>query len=60
MTTYFDYNAGVNEMGDVIPFVRPDRKIEHVDATTIVERIEMTDEMKAEFEKAGYTVEDKS
>lgn len=46
-------------MGDVIPFKRPDkRQIEHVDSTTIVEKLEMTPELKAEFEAAGYTVED--
>lgn len=45
-------------MGDVIPFVKPDRQIEHVDSTTIVERIEWTDEMQAAFEKLGYTFEE--
>lgn len=56
--TYFEHNAGVKEMGDVIPFVKPDRQIEHVDSTTIVERIEWTDEMQAAFEKLGYTFEE--
>ena len=39
-------------MGDVIPFVKSD---EPIDSTTIVEKMEMTDEMKAEFEELGYT-----
>ena len=46
-------------MGDVLEFVRPERDVQHVDASTIVEKIEMTPELRAEFEKAGYTVEDK-
>ena len=44
-------------MGDVLEFKRPPKdepEIEHVDSSTIVERIELTDEMKVEFEKAGY------
>ena len=45
-------------MGDVIPFKKPDRDIEHVDSTTIVEKIELTDEMRAEFEEAGFTFDD--
>jgi hypothetical protein len=45
-------------MGDVIEFDQSKRKIEHVDSTTIVERLEMTPELKAEFEAAGYTVDD--
>lgn len=55
MTTYFEFNEGRELMGDVIPFERSDREIEHVDSSTIVEKIEMTSELKAEFEKAGYT-----
>lgn len=56
MTTYFEHNERIKPMGDVIPFVRPDkREIEHVDASTIVEKIELTPEMQAEFEKQGYT-----
>ena len=43
-------------MGDVIEFDPSKRNIEHVDSTTIVEKIEMTPEMKAEFEKHGYVI----
>ena len=40
-------------MGDVIEF-RPDPKVtvEHADASTIVERTEWTDEIRAKFERA--------
>lgn len=46
-------------MGDVVEFTASDRKIEHVDKTTIVERIPWTDEMKAKFAELGYNLEDK-
>lgn len=54
MTTYFEYNEGREPMGDVIPFEKPKwrRQIEHVDASTIVERTEWTDEIRAKFERA--------
>jgi len=46
-------------MGDVLEFKIPDEPvIEHVDSSTIVERLKMTPELKAEFEAAGYTVEE--
>ena len=46
-------------MGDVIPFEKPTkREIEHVDSSTIVEKVEMTDELKKAFEDAGYDVEE--
>ena len=45
-------------MGDVLDFKLPKRRIEHVDASTIVEKIELTDELKAEFEAMGYTFEE--
>lgn len=48
-------------MGDVLEFKHPPHNepmIEHVDSSTIVERLEMTDEMKAAFEAAGYTIEE--
>ena len=46
-------------MGDVIEFKCPEEPIiEHVDSSTIVERLELTPEMRAEFEAAGYTFED--
>lgn len=43
-------------MGDVLEFKKPDRQIEHVDSSTIVEKIEMTPELKKAFEEAGYDV----
>jgi hypothetical protein len=60
MTDLFEYRRGDKPMGDVIPFVKSDRQIEHVDSTTIVEKLEMTDEMKAEFEALGYTFEEQA
>lgn len=47
-------------MGDVIEFkTHPDAPdIEHVDSSTIVERLELTPELRAEFEAAGYTIEE--
>ena len=44
-------------MGDILEFEPSERDVEHVDSTTVVERVEMTDEMKAAFEAAGYTIE---
>ena len=55
MTSYFQYNERRNEMGDVVEFKRSEREFEHVDSTTIVEKMELTPEVKAEFEKLGYT-----
>ena len=57
---YFEYNDGSIAMGDVVPFEKPTKKreFEHVDSTTTVERIEMTDELKQAFENAGYDVEE--
>lgn len=57
MTTYFEYNEGRKPMGDVIPFEKPEREIEHIDSTTMVEKIEMTPELKKAFEDAGYNME---
>jgi hypothetical protein len=61
MTTWFEYNRREPIMGDVLQFrpktIEDELVIEHVDSTTIVERMEMTDEMKAAFEAAGYTIE---
>lgn len=46
-------------MGDVIEFKQPDnRQIEHIDSSTIVERLELTPELRAEFEAAGYTIDE--
>lgn len=63
-------------MGKVIPFKRPEDppiigfvklfvrrqcpNVEHDPSTTIVERIEMTPELKQAFENAGYEVEDET
>lgn len=61
MTSYFEFNEGRKAMGDVVEFKRPPKDepvIEHVDSSTIVERLELTDEMRAEFEAAGYTIEE--
>ena len=44
-------------MGDVIEFDQSKRRIEHVDSSTIVERLELTPELQAEFEAQGYTFE---
>ena len=43
---------------NVIPFNRTEREIEHVDSTTIVERIQMTDELKQLFEEQGYKIDE--
>ena len=45
-------------MGDVVEFTRSDREIEHVDASTIVEKLELTPELKRQFEAMGYTFGD--
>mgnify|MGYP001822239221 CR=1 len=45
-------------MGDVLEFRPAEREIEHVDSSTIVEKLELTPELRAEFEAAGYTIED--
>ena len=45
-------------MGDVVEFTRSDREIEHVDASTIVEKLELTPELKRQFEAMGYTFEE--
>jgi hypothetical protein len=57
MTSYFEYHEGKAAMGDVVEFKPPAQQpvFEHIDATTIVEKIELTDEMKAQFEALGYT-----
>lgn len=53
------YNTSKKD-DNVIDFRVPadDRKIEHADSTTVVEKIELTSELKAEFEKQGYTFDD--
>jgi hypothetical protein len=62
MTSYFEFNErkrGGIPMGDVIEFKQPDnRQIEHIDSSTIVERLELTPELRAEFEAAGYTIDE--
>jgi len=60
MTTWFEFLEGRKPMGDVLEFVRPDRDVQHVDSSTIVEKIELTPELKAEFEKQGYTFEEEA
>jgi len=57
MTDWYEFLRGVKPVGDVLEFEKPKRDVQHVDSTTIVERIEMTPELKAEFEAAGYTIE---
>jgi hypothetical protein len=60
MTSYFEYIEGRANMGDIVDFKQPEDHdiVEHVDASTIVERIKLTPELKAEFEKHGYTIEE--
>jgi hypothetical protein len=61
MTNYFEFmqrKQGETIMGEVINFEPPHREIEHVDSSTIVEKLELTPELRAEFEKAGYTFDD--
>lgn len=58
MTTWFEYQEGRKEMGDVLEFKPSDRQIEHVDSSTIVEKLELTPELRAEFEAAGYTIDE--
>lgn len=55
MTSYYEFREGVKPVGDVVEFKPTETTCEHADASTIVEKLEMTDEMKAEFIKAGYT-----
>jgi hypothetical protein len=45
-------------VGDVLEFKKPDREIEHVDSSTIVEKLELTPELRKEFEAMGYTFEE--
>jgi len=46
-------------MGNVVELILPEKTIEHVDSTTIVERTEWTDEIRAKFERAyGRSVVD--
>ncbi len=46
-------------MGEVIPFKRPEEPpaAEHDPSTTIVEQVELTDEIKQAFENAGFDME---
>lgn len=44
---------------NVIEFKKPDdREFEHVDSSTIVERIEMTDELKQLFTDQGIKIDE--
>lgn len=49
-----------NQKKDNVIEFKPREKtsIEHVDSSTIVERLEMTDELKQLFEEQGYEVDD--
>lgn len=62
MTSWFEYleNQGEDKtVGEVVPFKKdPELTIEHADASTIVERLELTPELREEFEKAGYSFEE--
>ena len=53
------YNSSKRD-DNVIDFrvQKEDRVIEHADSTTVVEKIDLTAELKAEFEKQGYTFDD--
>ena len=42
---------------DPIPFDEPKSNVEHVDSTTIVERIEITLALREKFLAAGYIIE---
>lgn len=55
MTSYFEFREGRKPVGDVLEFKPVESTVVHADASTIVEKLEMTAEMKAEFEAAGYT-----
>jgi hypothetical protein len=58
MTSWFEFNERREPMGDVVEFTPADREIEHVDSTTIVEKIELTDALKQLFLAQGYTFGD--
>jgi len=60
MTTWYEFLEGRKPMGDVVEFDPSKRDVQHVDSTTIVEKIELTPELKAEFEKQGYTFEEEA
>ena len=46
-------------MGNVLEFIRKQPE-EDPEPSTIVEKLELTDELRAEFEAAGYTIEEDS
>jgi hypothetical protein len=46
------------EKSNIIDFTGKHRRIEHVDSSTIVEHLELTPEIRAEFEAMGYTFDD--
>lgn len=52
MTSWFEYNERRKPVGDVIDFKPGPVTVEHVDASTIVERIEWDDDIKRKFEEA--------
>ena len=47
---WYEYNEGQPGMENVVNFERPKPTIEHVDKTTIVEKTEMTPEIRKLFE----------
>ena len=49
-----------NQKKDNVIEFKPKAKtsIEHVDSSTIVERLEMTDELKQLFEEQGYQIDE--
>lgn len=53
--SYFEYREGRQPVGDVLEFKPTESSVVHADASTIVEKLEMTPELQAEFERLGYT-----
>lgn len=60
MDDFFSYRRKEKTVGDVLEFRqgKADRKVEHVDSSTIVEKLELTAELRAEFEAQGYSFEE--
>jgi hypothetical protein len=55
--SYFDFQRPKAKPSNTVDFTPTKSTIEHVDATSIVERIEWTDEMKVLFKDAGYEID---
>ena len=60
MTSWYEFLEGKKPMGDVVDFKPTSRRVEHVDSSTIVEKLELTPELKAEFEAMGYTFDEEN